>query len=121
MKEAELTTRTSQGAEGHLLKVSKKEEEIYVGIDEQHSDDVFEKDQVENELLKLLLEESEYEKWIICIDRRMFQVLDETKAYLSLLIYVMLTNMQSSVSDYVVPIRKLRDKLLFESKIADKE
>ena len=40
MKEAELTTRTNQGAEGHLLKVAKKEEERYVGIDEQHSDDV---------------------------------------------------------------------------------
>ena len=33
----------------------------------------------------------------------------------------MLTNMQSSVSGYVVPIRKLKDKLLFESKIAEKE
>ena len=45
----------------------------------------------------------------------------ETKANIHLLNYVMLTNMQSSVSDYVVPIRKLRDKLLFESKITNKD
>ena len=46
----------------------------------------------------------------------MSQVLTETKADISWLKYVMLTNMQRSVRDYVVPIRKQRDKLLFESK-----
>ena len=45
----------------------------------------------------------------------------ETKADISWLKYVMLTNMQSNVRDCVVQIRKLRDKILFESKFADKE
>ena len=60
------------------MNVVKKEEERYVGIDEQHSDGVFEKDQVENELLKCLLEASEYERGIAGIDRRIFQVSVET-------------------------------------------
>ena len=51
----------------------------------------------------------------------MSQVLAETKAYISLLNYVMLTSMQRSVSDYVVPVKELKDKLLFESKFAGSE
>ena len=98
LKEAELTTRISQGVEGELLNVVKKEEEIYVGIDEQHSDGVFEKAQLENELLKCLLKAPEYEKGIAGIDRRMFQVLVETKAYTSLLNYGMFASIQRSAS-----------------------
>ena len=51
----------------------------------------------------------------------MSQVWSETKACISLLNYVMLTNMQRSVSDYVVVIEELKDNLLFESKLADSE
>ena len=51
----------------------------------------------------------------------MHQVLTETKENISWINYVMLTNMQSSVRDYVVPVRKMRDKLLLESKFVDRE
>lgn len=51
----------------------------------------------------------------------MSQVLTETKADISLLNYVMLTNIQSNVSEYVTAVRKLDSSLLFESKFADKE
>ena len=64
-----MTTIISQGSKGEVLNVIKKEEKRYVGIDEQHSDDVFEKDQVESELLKCLLEASEYEKGVEGINR----------------------------------------------------
>ena len=87
-----MNSRISQGSEGELLNVIKKKDKRYVGINEQHSDDVFEKDQVESELLKCLLEASEYEKWIADIDRRMFQVLVETEADTSLLNYVMFSS-----------------------------
>ena len=51
----------------------------------------------------------------------MYQVLAETKSDISLLNYVILTNMHRSVSDYVVPHRELKDKLLFESKFTGSE
>ena len=47
LKKAELTTRISQGIEGKSTRVAKEEEEIYVGIDEQHSDEVFERNRPE--------------------------------------------------------------------------
>ena len=121
MKEVELTNIISQGVEGQLLNVVKKEEERYVGIDEKHSDDVFEKGQVENELLRCLLEASKYEKRIAGIDRRMFQVLVETAADTSLVNYVMFASIQRSVSEYVAAVREWKNNLLFESKFDSKE
>ena len=101
-----------------LLNVVKKEEERYVGIDEKHSDGVFEKYQVENELLKCLLKAFEYEKGIAGIDRRISQVLDETEEDSSLLNYVMFDSIHRSVSEYVTAIKELENNLLFESKFA---
>ena len=109
MKEVKPNTRISQGAEGELLNVVKKEEERYVGIDEKHSDGVFEKYQVENELLKCLLKASKCEKGIASIDRRMFQVLVETKAYTSLINYGMFSSKQRSVSEYIPAIMALEN------------
>ena len=76
---------------------------------------LFEKDQVENELLKCLLEAYEYEKGIAGIDRRMFQVLVETEADTSLLNYGMFASIQRSVSEYITAIKALENNLLFES------
>ena len=71
--------------------------------------------QVTSEWLKILLKE-------VAINKMdMSQVLSETKAGISLLNYVMLTNMQRSTSDYVATVMELKDNLLFESKLADRE
>ena len=104
-----------------LLNVVKKEEERYVGIDEQHSDGVFEKDQVENESLNFLLKASEYEKGIAGIDRRMFQFLVETEANTSLLNYGMFASIQRRVSEYITAIKELENNLPFESRFEGKD
>ena len=49
-----------------------EEEERHVGIDVKHSDEVIEKNQVESELLKCLLEASEYDDFIKDIEHRLF-------------------------------------------------
>lgn len=121
LKDTELTTRISQGAEGQLWNDVKEKEEIYAGIDKQHSDEVFERNQVESELLNYMLEASEHEKGIANIDRRMSQIFTKTKAYNSLLNYVMLTNIQINVSEYVTAARELESSLISESKFANKE
>jgi len=55
-----MTTRVSHKEyEGQLLKLVKKEEERHVEDYEQHHDQVFERCQVEDELLAYFLEESE--------------------------------------------------------------
>ena len=103
------------------MNVFKKEEERYARIDEQQNDDVLERDQLENEFLKRLLEEFEYEEGIAIIDRRMSQVVVETEIHTSLQNYVMFASIQRSVSEYVIAVRELENNLLFESKFADKE
>lgn len=88
LKDIELATKISQGAEGQLWNVVKEKGEIYAGIDKQHCDEVLERNQVESELLNYFLEASEHEKGISNIDRRMSQVLTEKKEDISLLSYV---------------------------------
>ena len=77
LKKAKLTTRISQGGEGQSLRFVKEEEERYVGIDEQHSDEVFERNKVESELLNCLLEASEYD--VLIKDNEQRLIGDEMK------------------------------------------
>ena len=71
--------------------------------------------QVISEWMKILLKEVAINKM------EMPQVFSETLAGISFLNYVMLTNMQRSVSDYVAAVRELKDNLLFDSKFAGSE
>ena len=71
--------------------------------------------QVISEWMKILLKEVAINKM------EMSQVFSETKVGISFLNYVMLTNMQRSVSDYVATARELKDNLIFESKFASSE
>ena len=66
-------------------------------------------------MLKILLKEVAINKM------EMSQVFSKTKASISLTNYVMLTNMQKSVSDYVAVVRELKYNLLFESKFVGNE
>ena len=88
----------------YWLEVLEQKKESSAEVNDQHTDDVFEMSEEEGEWMKSLL------KRIAVNEMEMSQVLAKTEADISLLNYVMLTNIQSSVSDYVVPIRKLRDK-----------
>ena len=115
-KEDELVTKISQGDERNLWNVVKKEEEeSYVEVNDQHTEEMFEMSQVISEWMKILLKEVAINKM------EMSQVYSETLAGISFLNYVMLTNMQRSVSDYVDVVRELKDNLLFESKFAGSE
>ena len=71
--------------------------------------------QVISEWMKILLKEVAINKM------EMSQVFSKTLAGISFLNYVMLTNMQRSVSDYVAAVRELKDNLLFEGKFAGNE
>ena len=115
-KEDELVTKISQGDERNLWNVVKKEEEeIFVEDNDQHTEEMFEMSQVISEWLKILLKEVAINKM------EMSQVFSETLAGINFLNYVMLTNMHRSVSDYVVAVRELKDKLIFEGKFAGNE
>ena len=115
-KEDELVTKISQGDERNLWNVVKKEEEeSYVEVNDQHTEEMFEMSQVISEWMKILLKEVAINKM------EMSQVFSETLAGISFLNYVLLTNMQRSVSDYVAAVRELKDNLLFESKFAGSE
>ena len=72
LKEVELTTRISEGAEVQLWDVVMEKEESYARIDKRRSDEVFERNQVESEFLNCLLEASEYDVFIKDIEQRLF-------------------------------------------------
>ena len=58
LKEDELVTKISQGDERNLWNVVKKEEEeSYVEVNDQHTEEMFEMSQVISEWLKILLKE----------------------------------------------------------------
>jgi hypothetical protein len=83
----------------------------------QHTDEWFE----ENECLKYWLKVFEKEEEVVVDEGEMSHVVRETRTYIGSQFYDVLTSMQEGLIDYVAANRKLKDKLLFESKFAGRE
>ena len=71
--------------------------------------------------MKYWLKVFKQEEEIVVNEEDMFLVIKETREDTGSQFYDVFTSIQRGVIEYMTAIRKLRDKLIFESKIADKE
>ena len=99
------------------MNVFKEEEEIYIGNDKQHSDDVLERNQVESELLKCLLNKHGFKSKNAVSDKEVSQVLVETKMHASFQVPDVLASTKGRMNEYVIVVRKTEYELLLESKV----
>ena len=84
----------------------------------QHTEEVLEGIQVINECLKYWLKVFKQEGEVVVDEGEISHVVKETRVDTSLLILIKFTSIQRRMNDYITVIRKLRYKLLFESKFA---
>ena len=117
-----LTVINNQRIERQLLKIFKTEvEKSHDDLEIQHTDEVLEENQIVNEWLSFLLKAFEQEGNVVINAMEVSHAIKVTREDIGSLFYDVFTSIQRGVIEYMTAIRKLRDKLCFESKIADKE
>ena len=122
LRKTGLTDRNGQIIEGKLLNIVKTEtEKSFADTEIQHTEEVLEENQVINGWIKCLVKAFEQEEEIVVNEEDMFLVIKETREDTGSQFYDVFTSIQRGVIEYMIAIRKMRNKLLFEREFAGRE